>query len=193
MLCLLQKISPAVVNSVEVMRKRQAKSANQVIEADALPSQAVGRDSTEKMSADVSKDDKRQQRESNRYFREDQGDFDLLDRPATKPGKKEGKRFSTQPLPATRQSVCTCRRMWVLESTYGSQTSQASQASQALSQSGNNNILTPGTIADREHRKWTEHAIQMRHNPYSKEMLEKRLSQASTVGPPSSSSVGGTR
>eukprot|EP00095_Tigriopus_kingsejongensis_P000922 maker-scaffold186_size273091-snap-gene-1.42 protein:Tk00922 transcript:maker-scaffold186_size273091-snap-gene-1.42-mRNA-1 annotation:"hypothetical protein L798_13875" len=34
----------------------------------------------------------------------------------------------------------------------------------------------PGTIADREHRKWTENAISLQNNPYSKENIERRLS-----------------
>ena len=38
----------------------------------------------------------------------------------------------------------------------------------------------PGTIADREHRKWTEKAVALRNNPYSKESLEKRLSVTSS-------------
>ena len=35
-----------------------------------------------------------------------------------------------------------------------------------------------GSIADREHRKWTEKAIPMAHNPYTKESIEKRLKNA---------------
>ena len=38
-------------------------------------------------------------------------------------------------------------------------------------------ILILGTIADREHRKWTEQAIALQNNPYSKESIEKRLSK----------------
>jgi hypothetical protein len=37
----------------------------------------------------------------------------------------------------------------------------------------------PGTIADREHRKWIEKAVPLQNNPYSKESLEKRLSRTS--------------
>lgn len=37
----------------------------------------------------------------------------------------------------------------------------------------------PGTIADREHRKWIEKAVPLTNNPYSKESLEKRLSKTS--------------
>ena len=32
-----------------------------------------------------------------------------------------------------------------------------------------------GTIADREHRKWTEKAIPLQNNPYTKESIERRL------------------
>jgi hypothetical protein len=34
-----------------------------------------------------------------------------------------------------------------------------------------------GTIADREHRKWTEQAIALQNNPYSRESIERRLSR----------------
>ena len=37
-----------------------------------------------------------------------------------------------------------------------------------------------GSFADRERRKWTEKAIAMQNNPYSKESIERRLSQIST-------------
>ncbi|XP_059090088.1 uncharacterized protein LOC131885907 isoform X3 [Tigriopus californicus] len=37
----------------------------------------------------------------------------------------------------------------------------------------------PGTIADREHRKWTENAISLLNNPYSKENIERRLTRGS--------------
>lgn len=37
----------------------------------------------------------------------------------------------------------------------------------------------PGTIADREHRKWIEEAVPLQNNPYSKESIEKRLSKNS--------------
>ena len=36
-----------------------------------------------------------------------------------------------------------------------------------------------GTIADREHRKWTEKAIPLQNNPYTKESIEKRLQRIS--------------
>ena len=40
--------------------------------------------------------------------------------------------------------------------------------------------LSLGTIADREHRKWVEKAVDFGpNNPYSKESLEKRLSKTS--------------
>ena len=34
-----------------------------------------------------------------------------------------------------------------------------------------------GSFADRERRKWTEKAIAMQNNPYSKENIERRLSR----------------
>ena len=40
-------------------------------------------------------------------------------------------------------------------------------------------ILSIGTIADREHRKWTEKAISLQNNPYTKESIEKRLQRIS--------------
>lgn len=36
-------------------------------------------------------------------------------------------------------------------------------------------MAKPGTIADREHRKWTENAIPLQNNPYSRENIERRL------------------
>ena len=36
-----------------------------------------------------------------------------------------------------------------------------------------------GSIADREHRKWTEKAIPLQNNPYTKESIEKRLQRIS--------------
>ncbi len=47
----------------------------------------------------------------------------------------------------------------------------------------------PGTIADREHRKWIEKAVPLTNNPYSKESLEKRLSKASMDSGTSTMSV----
>ncbi|XP_071744847.1 uncharacterized protein [Lepeophtheirus salmonis] len=38
------------------------------------------------------------------------------------------------------------------------------------------NSTPPGSIADREHRKWVELAVNMPNNPYSKESIEKRQS-----------------
>jgi hypothetical protein len=38
-----------------------------------------------------------------------------------------------------------------------------------------------GTIADREHRKWTEKAIPLTNNPYSRENIERRLSKNSVI------------
>ena len=32
----------------------------------------------------------------------------------------------------------------------------------------------PGSLADREHRKWVEAAVSLRNNPYSKENIDKR-------------------
>ena len=32
----------------------------------------------------------------------------------------------------------------------------------------------PGSLADREHRKWMEAAVSLRNNPYSKENIDKR-------------------
>lgn len=43
----------------------------------------------------------------------------------------------------------------------------------------NNISLFLGTIADREHRKWTEKAIPLQNNPYTKESIEKRLQRIS--------------
>ena len=36
-----------------------------------------------------------------------------------------------------------------------------------------------GSIADREHRKWTEKAIPLQNNPYTKESIERRLQRIS--------------
>lgn len=39
----------------------------------------------------------------------------------------------------------------------------------------------PGSLADREHRKWVEAAVSLRNNPYSKENIDKRrLSRSSS-------------
>ena len=38
-----------------------------------------------------------------------------------------------------------------------------------------------GSFAEREHRKWIENAIELRNNPYSKESIEKRLSNPSLI------------
>ena len=43
----------------------------------------------------------------------------------------------------------------------------------------NNISFFLGTIADREHRKWTEKAIPLQNNPYTKESIEKRLQRIS--------------
>ena len=41
----------------------------------------------------------------------------------------------------------------------------------------NQSCFFPGSIADREHRKWTEQAVPLQNNPYSKESIERRLSR----------------
>ena len=40
-------------------------------------------------------------------------------------------------------------------------------------------VIISGTIADREHRKWTEKAIPFQNNPYTKESIERRLQRIS--------------
>lgn len=39
-------------------------------------------------------------------------------------------------------------------------------------------VLLSGTIAYREHKKWTENAVPLANNPYSKENIERRLSKS---------------
>ncbi len=42
-------------------------------------------------------------------------------------------------------------------------------------------FLFKGTIADREHRKWTEQAILLQNNPYTRESIERRRLSRGTL------------